>query len=237
MPKVYHILVVEDDIFFYNNVAENLKESGFSVSEYVPSVAKALAAIKKKKPDLAILDIDLNSELTGFDMGKILKDKNIPFIFLTGYTDDLTFFEGLKLGHEHFITKDELIIDFNQLTRNIYTVLSNKTTKSQTIDQSIGISCLKNFLKETKESGTNDSIEVLVKFENIILFTTDHINLKPVKNNYILVLTKDQNHYYLKNSLSEILKVLPEYFVRVNQKYIINLKTDYFLFLSPGHPK
>ena len=48
-------------------------------------------------PDIALLDIDLEGEQTGIDLGKILSTNyNIPFIYVTDYDDSETFFEGLK---------------------------------------------------------------------------------------------------------------------------------------------
>ncbi len=79
-PKA-HILIVEDKAILYKRLSMALKQENYSVDGFTPSVSKALERIQAKMPDVALLDIDLEGEKSGIDLGKILAfDYKIPFI-------------------------------------------------------------------------------------------------------------------------------------------------------------
>jgi len=74
----------------------------------IPSGSKLLAVLKKTKPDLILLDIEM-PEMNGYDVIKEIKadpeTKGIPVIFLTGKTDPENERIGLSLGAVDYIRK------------------------------------------------------------------------------------------------------------------------------------
>jgi len=74
----------------------------------LPSAAKMFEALRKFKPDMILLDVDM-PEMNGFEAIKILKSSelyaDIPVIFLTGLSDAESEAEGIKLGAVDFIMK------------------------------------------------------------------------------------------------------------------------------------
>jgi two-component system response regulator HydG len=60
-----------------------LTKAGYFICSIARSVPEALTIIKKQKPDLVLLDIHLEGNLTGIDLAKTLRDKNIAFVFLS----------------------------------------------------------------------------------------------------------------------------------------------------------
>ena len=78
------ILVVEDDYMIAQDVAERLEREGAEVIGPVPSVAASLRLIEKSGVDVAVLDVNLGSE-NSFPIAQVLRDKDIPFLFSTGY--------------------------------------------------------------------------------------------------------------------------------------------------------
>ena len=63
---------------------------------------------------MVLLDINLQGEKTGIDVGTVLNSKyKIPFIYVTDLDDTMTFAKGLQSNHEQFIvkTKPRLNID------------------------------------------------------------------------------------------------------------------------------
>ena len=134
--KKEHVLIVEDDIFIYDNIKKALLRQNFSVDEYAPSVAKAQELIKKKQPDVALLDINLEGEEDGMFLANyISKFYDFPFIFLTSISSDHTFYEGLNAGHSAFLIKEKSDVD--EIIRVIYTAIniykSHKNTKTKSI--------------------------------------------------------------------------------------------------------
>src|SRR5690606_16847205 len=47
------------------------------------SVTTALSVLEKEKPDLVLVDIFLQGEGTGIDLGKVINTRNIPFVYFS----------------------------------------------------------------------------------------------------------------------------------------------------------
>lgn len=62
------ILIVDDSSFTRQLIAKVLVEAGFAPPLEAGDAAGALALIKKEKPDLVILDVDLGGNLDGIEV-------------------------------------------------------------------------------------------------------------------------------------------------------------------------
>jgi len=82
------VLIVEDQFIEANNLKLILQKAGYIVCKIARSVPQALAVVNEEKPDLILLDIHLDGELTGIDLAKILKERNIAFVFLSANSDE-----------------------------------------------------------------------------------------------------------------------------------------------------
>ena len=102
------ILVVEDMLLVADEIEHLLGHFGCEVVGPVMRVADALAAIKQRPPDGALLDVNLNGE-TGYAIADDLFKRGIPFIFMTGYDINylLADYRGLPCIQKPF-TADEL---------------------------------------------------------------------------------------------------------------------------------
>jgi two-component system OmpR family response regulator len=102
------IAIVEDDPAIRANYAEALRKHGFEVSAY-GGRAEALAALRARLPDLAIIDIGLGSDAdAGFTLCRELRalSSALPIIFLTARDSDFDVVSGLRLGADDYLTKD-----------------------------------------------------------------------------------------------------------------------------------
>ncbi|HTF30042.1 MAG TPA: response regulator, partial [Flavitalea sp.] len=77
------ILIVEDQFVEANNLRLMLEHAGYKVCTIARSVPVALKIIEKECPELVLLDIMLQGELTGIDLAKGLRTRNIAFVFLS----------------------------------------------------------------------------------------------------------------------------------------------------------
>lgn len=101
------ILIVDD-------VQKNLQVLGNILSSkgylFTPATSgkHALAVIKKRQPDLILLDI-MMPELDGYEVCRILKSspttKHIPIIFLTAKTETEDIVKGFELGCVDYVSK------------------------------------------------------------------------------------------------------------------------------------
>lgn len=83
------VLVMEDEYFIADDIARALTEAGAEVVGPFGHVQQGMARLAgEPKIDLAVLDINLNGAKV-FDLAAALQEKNIPFIFATGYGNGL----------------------------------------------------------------------------------------------------------------------------------------------------
>ena len=90
------ILLVEDDSIEAMDIQRSLESYDFEVPYVASSGDEALEKISDIKPDLVLMDIVLKGEKNGIDVANNIKDLDIPVIFLTAHSDDLTM-EKVKL--------------------------------------------------------------------------------------------------------------------------------------------
>lgn len=244
MKTKAHILVVEDKALIYKRLKMLLKVHHYSVDDYAPSVEEAIGNINKKRPDLVLLDIDLQGKHNGIYLGNLLKKEyNIPFIYVTDLDDDQTFYESLQTKHDDFIpkkdinlTEEEPIViqtkphlDEKRLIRSIQTILQKQTENQQPLRE--GIMGLIGYLEDIKELDKSRVTRVPVKYEDIIFFTVkpfinENEKEETLRANYLWFKTRNGEYFFLKTSLRDIQKTLPYYFVRINESYIVNIAPD-----------
>lgn len=101
------ILIVEDDKFLRELIAQKLLKENYDIVEAVDG-EKGIKAVKEEKPDLILLDLILPG-LGGFEvLSKIKEDPvlaEIPVIILSnlGQKEDIE--KGLKMGANDYLIK------------------------------------------------------------------------------------------------------------------------------------
>jgi len=83
------ILVVEDATIIAMDIADNLRNIGYEVTDIVPSGERAIASVKEKRPDIILMDIILQGEMDGIQTAERIRSQySVPTIFLTAYADE-----------------------------------------------------------------------------------------------------------------------------------------------------
>ena len=101
------ILVIDDNPDIRSLVSSILKEQNFEVRT-AANYDQAVFEIKRKLPDLAIIDIKLDkTDKDGIDLLKLItqKDKLIPVIMISGHATVQIAVEATRLGAYEFIEK------------------------------------------------------------------------------------------------------------------------------------
>ncbi|EJC83236.1 Response regulator receiver domain protein [Rhizobium leguminosarum bv. trifolii WSM2297] len=78
------VLVVEDEGLVALMIEDMLEDLGFDVVASVSRLADARTIVADAAVDLAVLDVNLAGE-SSFSIAEILRKRQIPFIFSTGY--------------------------------------------------------------------------------------------------------------------------------------------------------
>lgn len=103
------ILIVDDDVQFLNLLSSSMKENGFEITAVTTS-DDAYKYLQECIPDLILCDINLpNSSMNGFVFCEKIQAnrnlQNIPFVFLTGLTDERFANTGKALGADDYLMK------------------------------------------------------------------------------------------------------------------------------------
>lgn len=165
------IFVIDDEKDIQNILEVNLSNSGYKVYPY-SSAEKALEGLKKKQPDLIILDIMMDG-MDGYDFCKHLRAqqeyRDIPIIFLSAKSEEFDKVLGLELGGDDYITKP---FGIKELLSRVKAVLRRaETTQSiEPVDKNM-------FSYEGLEMYP-DKYQVLVDGEDINLTKTEFLILQ-----------------------------------------------------------
>ncbi len=111
-------MIVDDEKQIRKLLREELEEKGYQVREAVDGII-ALEMIRKEKPDLVLLDINM-PHICGFDVAAVIKNNpemyRIPIVIVSIVEDRQ---RGLMLGISDYFTKpvdmEELIKVINKL--------------------------------------------------------------------------------------------------------------------------
>lgn len=79
----HRILVAEDEMIVAFDLCDTVEEAGFEVEGPHAGISSAMLAFQKEKPDVAILDIQLDDGIV-FPLAQKLTEENVPIIFHTG---------------------------------------------------------------------------------------------------------------------------------------------------------
>jgi CheY-like chemotaxis protein len=81
------VLVVEDEMMVAWLLEDLLAELGYVIVGPAASVNQALAMIETEPADVAVLDVNLNGEMS-YPIADALAARGVPFVFVTGYAKD-----------------------------------------------------------------------------------------------------------------------------------------------------
>ena len=85
----HKIIIVEDDEITSLNLNISLQKQGYTVVAVCDNTEQAKQKVSLNNPDIIIIDISLQDTNDGIQLAKDIKSNyNIPFIFLTSYSDD-----------------------------------------------------------------------------------------------------------------------------------------------------
>lgn len=112
MEVFLRIYLVEDERLVALDIRNHLINIGHDVIGVSYSGEDCLEKIEGLKPDLILMDINLDGNLTGIETANIIHEtKNVPIVFLTAYTDDQTLIDIKKTGYYGYVTKPFKQID------------------------------------------------------------------------------------------------------------------------------
>lgn len=102
------LLIVEDEVLIAENLRFTLEDLGFAVSGIACNAGEVADALFNQRPDLVLLDINLGTQSpanNGLALAQRLNQEQIPFIFLTAYSDRDTIMQATRLRPSGYLIK------------------------------------------------------------------------------------------------------------------------------------
>ena len=86
-PSIY---IVEDEYLIVSTIETALRKQGYTVIGNAEDVLTALKDIQILRPDLILIDIQLDGSKDGIDLALELDKQKLPYLYLTSQTDSET---------------------------------------------------------------------------------------------------------------------------------------------------
>lgn len=100
------VLIVEDEPLIAEDLSDLLSEMNYTPAGVAYDSETALDMLVNRHPDIALLDINIEGNMNGIDLAKIIRDKHkIPFVFLTSHSDKTTIDQAKQTLPYGFIVK------------------------------------------------------------------------------------------------------------------------------------
>jgi DNA-binding LytR/AlgR family response regulator len=202
--KKLSVLIVEDNSFISEDIAGYIEESGHEVSGQAYDYDEAIELLDKKKPDVVLLDVDLNGDKNGIDIAHYIKKTFArPFLFITSFSDTATLQKINQTQPYGYILKpfQEKVLQANielawhKFNAEHHHILSQKLSES-----------------------------IFVKVKQALL----KIDIKDILyaeayDNYCYIKTAEQKHLVSQTLKSVEQKLLQHGFMRIHRGYLINV--------------
>lgn len=121
------LLILEDNWMMRNMIEEVAVSLGIEVTGTATSWDETVHLLTAQTPDFAIVDININGSTDGIGVARHLKDKKIPFLFLTAYKDIETITEAAELSPLSYLIKP---VTPENLVAALMVALANIDTKT-----------------------------------------------------------------------------------------------------------
>jgi|Deesub1362B_J571_1020462.scaffolds.fasta_scaffold00002_346 PAS domain S-box-containing protein/putative nucleotidyltransferase with HDIG domain len=95
--KKTKVLLVEDEVIIARDIHHMLTNTGYDVVAVVNTASEAIKKAEELKPDVVLMDIMLEGKRAGVEAASyIYFNLNIPIIYMTAYTDQITVEQAKK---------------------------------------------------------------------------------------------------------------------------------------------
>jgi len=117
-------IIVVDDLKEIQNYFKMIlnREADMEVIATASSGKESCKIILEKKPDIVLMDVQMETETAGIDAIEYIKQKEseTKFIILTIHEEDEILFKAYAAGAVDYIVKDSSIVDILNSIRNTY---------------------------------------------------------------------------------------------------------------------
>ncbi len=215
MPNL-KILVAEDNLIHSNKMEMLLDEMGYDLIGIFASSEELLRAFHATKPDLILLDIELEGNKDGVEIAeKINTIRATPIIFTTALEDKSSIERATKTNPYAYLIKP---IEKGALQAAMELALFkfSKEQNPQKVDETY------NGWQEDLVMSNSFFIKAGGKLEKVQ--HDDILWIELAEERYCDIVTSNKN-YHLRTSMTVLSQKLnPSHYLRIHRKYIVNIQ-------------
>ncbi len=193
------VLICEDELIIAEDLKETCEEAGYAVTGIAETFEMAMAAVEQDRPDVILLDINLNGHFEGLTIAQDLRVRfQIPFLFITAYTDAETISRAIATQPLAYLVKP---VDPVTLVANLklaaYKLQSPRPAASPVLLQ----------IGKDAESIAVDQVHYVQAFSN-----------------YMEMVFADGKKSVVRATMTQLEEAMPEFFVRIHKSYLVQRK-------------
>ena len=223
MSDKINILIVEDEGIVAMGMEDILQSEGYEVVAIVDEGKAAIELVEKENIDVVLLDIHIKGEWDGIETAEQLAAvKDIPFIFLTAFSDRTTIDRAKETNPAAYLTKP---YQSKNLLMSIEIALNNFAFRKSSLSPVVPL------IPGNRPSGTKQK-EPILCFNDAVFIKQNYkfvkINLNEIyyletEKNYTHIVTKDKK-FIVRQALNAMMdKLSRPYFIQVHRSYAINI--------------
>ncbi len=207
MNSTIKIGIVEDELLIAEKIKTILTNIGYNICEPVTNFDDAIDMIHAEKPDMLLLDINIDGKKDGIDIASYVNEKfELPFIFLTANSDAASIQRAKEVKPLAYLvkpfTKDELYTSI-EIAFNNYSQLKNTGTE------------------KTVSSKQKDFIFIRDSHRFIKIMFDDIVYIES-QENYVKVFTTDKKNAIVRSTFNDFLSQLPsQKFTRTHRSFAV----------------
>lgn len=216
-------IIIDDEQPCIDSLSFDLKKhcKEIDILETCTNPKEGLLAIKKHKPDLVFLDVQM-PWLNGFEMLELLDEINFAIIFTTAY--DQFAAKAFRISAIDYLLKP---VDVNDLKEGV-------RKASEKIQQRSGVENIANLLQNIKQPESNQRIAFPGR-DGFEFVEAGKIIYAQAEGSYTHVFLNDKRKLVISKTLSDIEEMLPQdLFHRIHHSTLVNLSHVTHLFKSDG---
>lgn len=209
------ILVVEDEALIAMHIKGILQEDDFyEVFTDVFSVEAAIHHIETNPPNLVLIDINLNKNKDGIDLGRyLLEINNIPYIYITSYANKTTLDRVNETRPDGYIVKpfkpSDLISNVSVVLNNYkHREIDNESIQKENLgDVPFRMRAIINYI--------NDNLDKRIEIEELIILSK--WKKRQFSRQFINFLNVSPYQYILNRKIEKAKSIIEESQIPINE--------------------
>lgn len=102
---MYKVLLIEDDLNLGTTLRGALEERSYSV-RYLSGGTNVMQELSAFRPDIVLLDVNLNEELDGFAISRKIREvSDVPLLFTTSRDENTDFDQAFSIPNTDYVRK------------------------------------------------------------------------------------------------------------------------------------